>query len=381
MNEAERENAVKGLFVQSLSLGRALSFEVAGGSMKLLLAAGDSVVIRKTPSREIACGDIILFRPAGRTAEHPGVHRVLFRRKNGNSYSYRTKGDFNESLDAGWINEQEVVGKVLAIRKKRPRIEIRIDTPAGKTLSIAVAVVSLPVSLLNRYMHRVSRVCARLLRFPLPEKECVFPENTVLLRSAVDVPVQGWLADTGSNGQWLVREAMSAEAAVGDLQFEGGFSEEALSLMRRGRKVQALYAAGDVECGNTFDYVIAARMIDLLPSREQRRKLLEKVHCCLRPGGKLVVSCIHPGRSAVVRSLARFKRRAYASLFGKAYRGPAARWGVRGGYFIRYNLSEQELAHELRESRFELLSSSEKRGVVTAVAVKRAGAPAGESSL
>ncbi len=71
---------------------------------------GDIKVLRGTPADEIEVGDVIVFRTGGRD---PIIHRVIEKNINGDSVTFRTKGDDNPesySFESA-ISEDEIIGR------------------------------------------------------------------------------------------------------------------------------------------------------------------------------------------------------------------------------------------------------------------------------
>ena len=77
-----------------------------------------------------------------------------------------------------------------------------------------------------------------------------------------------------------------------DLQFEGGFSEEASALLRNGFEVEPLRMDCEMSArGGKYDFVVISNIINHIPDGDLRRGFLLRVKDTWRPGGKIVLLC------------------------------------------------------------------------------------------
>jgi signal peptidase I len=91
--------------------GREISLTVKGRSMEPLLREGDVVAVCLVRPDQLKRGDMIAFRQNGCVI----VHRLLRKRKNGNTWFYCQKGD---SLNGwSWIPEEAIIGKITSLRR------------------------------------------------------------------------------------------------------------------------------------------------------------------------------------------------------------------------------------------------------------------------
>ncbi len=93
-----------------------ISLTVKGSSMEPLLKEGDAVTVCLIQPDQIKKGDMIAFRQNGCVI----IHRLLKKRKNGDTWLYCQKGD---NLNGwGWIPEDSIIGKVTALRRSSGRV-------------------------------------------------------------------------------------------------------------------------------------------------------------------------------------------------------------------------------------------------------------------
>lgn len=89
-------------------LGGIQSFVVLTGSMEPTLPVGSLTYIK--PSGEYQKGDIIAFK---NVADQSVTHRIVERFKDFDGYSFRTRGDANNTEDREIVKNSDVLGKSL----------------------------------------------------------------------------------------------------------------------------------------------------------------------------------------------------------------------------------------------------------------------------
>ncbi|HLI07099.1 MAG TPA: S26 family signal peptidase [Ktedonobacteraceae bacterium] len=110
------QSAIDSLFIEALRQGQTQWFRVSSGSMHPLLKVGDAIFIE--PARKIGIGEIAAFE----TEEGLVVHRIVdIQVKDGNVRLLQLP-DVN--LQASWISESAIVGRVIAIRRGRRQIDL-----------------------------------------------------------------------------------------------------------------------------------------------------------------------------------------------------------------------------------------------------------------
>lgn len=91
-----------------LFLFRALT--VGSSSMEPKLMIGDAIILKKTTTYEdLEVGDILIFKHEQKIM----IHRIIDITEKDNHYSFKTKGDNNNTADDYITNEDDVIGKYL----------------------------------------------------------------------------------------------------------------------------------------------------------------------------------------------------------------------------------------------------------------------------
>lgn len=85
---------------------------VLSGSMQPYIKAGDAIIVREAKAPEISTGTVITFRLANGTLV---THRVVGTSGDGESRTFKTKGDANNVEDEGSVSASQLIGK-LAVR-------------------------------------------------------------------------------------------------------------------------------------------------------------------------------------------------------------------------------------------------------------------------
>ncbi|MBP7828640.1 MAG: hypothetical protein KA248_01845 [Kiritimatiellae bacterium] len=126
-----------------LAEGNEVLLHTAGLSMGHAIRAGEAIVIRAVPERDIRFGDILVFE----RGEQLVCHRVLRARRSGTGREFVTKGDPVLGFDDP-IPYSAVLGRV--IRIKWPGGDFRLDTRRGRWSNRFLAVSSLAIAGLYR---------------------------------------------------------------------------------------------------------------------------------------------------------------------------------------------------------------------------------------
>ena len=98
---------------------------VLTGSMSGAIEAGDLILVHA--EKEYAAGDIILFKDHGGTRV---THRIVQKTPQG----FVTKGDANDTEDAGAVLPEQILGKVVLVVPYLGRAVQFLKTPAGLLL-------------------------------------------------------------------------------------------------------------------------------------------------------------------------------------------------------------------------------------------------------
>ena len=128
-------------------------FAVASGSMKPTLQVGDLIVVQGLNASEINAnysnGDIIVFRKPTNPRDLI-VHRAVEKKLDGDTWSFRTKGDNNSGADPWWVSEKDLIGKVIG-----PSVPLLgyaflfMQAPIGMLIVVAVMLVSILIGYLS----------------------------------------------------------------------------------------------------------------------------------------------------------------------------------------------------------------------------------------
>ena len=91
------------------------AYIIVSPSMKPTINVQDAVIVRKINPRNVKKKDIITF--VSNNSKYQGLtitHRVIaIKKMNNKTYLFKTKGDYNNAADTGYINGNDIYGKVL----------------------------------------------------------------------------------------------------------------------------------------------------------------------------------------------------------------------------------------------------------------------------
>jgi signal peptidase I len=356
---------IQELGAESLACGYPVAFTITGDSMRYLVRAGDKVVIKKTLPEEIRVGDIVVWDSSGALSAHPVVHRVVRRKKTGPRYSFLTKGDFNGKPDPAWATEDRIIGKVVSI-EKRGRL-IRVDRGGGKLLSRLYCLFTM-LSAGVRKTCVVLRHGAALIG---PEAECRCGRDGALFAQSLAIPPDAWDKSVRTGDAFIDESRGTDGIVVGDVG-PGGFSAEAMRLLRRGYRVVncSPFEAPPDTPAPLFTYVLVARVVDIFTGKPQRAAMFRRISGQLERGGKMYLSVIDPGNNTGKDGVLRMKRRFYRKFLGDAYRGPDE-WDVIVDGHKKRAVTIEEIRDELREiPGFEIEQCFQNERVGTLVATR-----------
>lgn len=86
---------------------------IASNSMVPTFERGDAIILEKIDKHDIEEGDVIVFKKNGVLV----AHRVVKTKESSSKKYFYTKGDANYSIDAGYRDEDDVVGVVRRVVK------------------------------------------------------------------------------------------------------------------------------------------------------------------------------------------------------------------------------------------------------------------------
>lgn len=146
------------LFIQAVREGQSLWFRVASNSMFPLFQVNDSVYIVPSTAQEIRSGDIAAFE----TSKGLVIHRILQRTETEQTIRLLQMSDVD--LFASMVKEENVVGKVIAVRKAK--VQIDLEHRIAKWYGKIVAAVRYRLYLDNhpRFTVLLWRGCSRVAR-------------------------------------------------------------------------------------------------------------------------------------------------------------------------------------------------------------------------
>ena len=130
-----------------------ISLRVHGTSMLPWVRPRDIALIRQISIENVRCGDVVLFR----RENHLLVHRIVEKRGSLDASQIFSKGDAHPTSD-GVVQEQELLGRVVRIYRKRRRIDM--DAPRQLALGLLIS----QLSLYSRFWYPVARLFAVLTR-------------------------------------------------------------------------------------------------------------------------------------------------------------------------------------------------------------------------
>ena len=130
-------------------VGKISTFKCEGGSMLPLVAPGSMVSIEHLPAKKIRLGEIIAFKRSSGLV----VHRVLQKYHCKENLFFLEKGDSN--LRAGIVEEKEVLGKVIKVKKGRK--SITLDSYIWRLINYLVARYGLMVNYAFKRLYSVRK--------------------------------------------------------------------------------------------------------------------------------------------------------------------------------------------------------------------------------
>ena len=134
------------------------AYVVLSGSMLPYIEIKDIVVTKKVPAEELEVGDIITFiAPDSRYGGISITHRILdkYYDESLGSYTYRTKGDNNNTADSALVPNTNILGKVIL---KIPKLGYLQDLLASKGGLIFVVLIPSLVILSYDIMKMLKKV-------------------------------------------------------------------------------------------------------------------------------------------------------------------------------------------------------------------------------
>jgi len=121
------------LFKERVEQGKIVDLEIEGDSMSPFLSRGDTVSVRKVEFRDLRRGDIVVYRVDKRLYAHRYIHLAP-------SDKLVTKGDNNSHFDSLPIPAEQLIGKVVLVKKDKG--VIALEVVSWKVINYFLASVS-----------------------------------------------------------------------------------------------------------------------------------------------------------------------------------------------------------------------------------------------
>ena len=116
-------------------------FAVLSGSMEPTYKTGSIVYVKKVDYHDLKVGDPITFMLDEDTIATHRIVEIIPDEEDKDVIRYRTKGDANESEDAGLVHCKNIVGKPIFSIPKLGYVANYIQHPPGMYIAIAVCVI------------------------------------------------------------------------------------------------------------------------------------------------------------------------------------------------------------------------------------------------
>ncbi len=118
-------------------------YTVLSGSMEPTYHVGSLIYVKNAEHRRIKSGDVITFMLNENTVATHRVTEVIPDKKEPGIYCYRTKGDANESEDAGLVEHRNVIGTPVLTIPYLGYVAGCIQSPPGRYAAISVGAILL----------------------------------------------------------------------------------------------------------------------------------------------------------------------------------------------------------------------------------------------
>lgn len=154
--ESQTEPIIASLFIEALHKGQPLWFRVGSGSMLPLLKVDTQVYIEPVMAREIRVGEIAAFE----TPKGLVIHRIVHRQVDEGVLRLLQMPD--TVVHPTWVNEQAVVGRVVAIRSGNRQMDLKHGRIAQMYGRVTAFLRYRLYMTENRLLHTFLRICSRL---------------------------------------------------------------------------------------------------------------------------------------------------------------------------------------------------------------------------
>ena len=135
MLEEKYKNTLSVLINEELNSGKYFCFTVCTSSMFPLIDPGDEIVVKKSSSDTLKCGDILVFEKYSELY----THRFLGKRMFNSKIKLITKGDNSFIIDEP-LSEEDLLGKVVSIKNTHKSIDL--ESNFWKTVNVVIGALS-----------------------------------------------------------------------------------------------------------------------------------------------------------------------------------------------------------------------------------------------
>ncbi len=131
--------------------------------MRPIFLDGESILVDHT-LKDLNAGDIGIFRQNGSVI----VHRILFKKREGEKIIYRSKGDWVLPIDAA-MGSETIMGKVVSFTRRGKQYEI--EHAASKVYSKTMVLYSIGIAVDGKLAYMLDRFIQSLFGREASERE------------------------------------------------------------------------------------------------------------------------------------------------------------------------------------------------------------------
>ena len=135
-------------------------FVVLSGSMESKISVGDLVFVKSIDVNELNINDIIAFRDNDNLIT---THRIVGEVEINNQRCFKTKGDSNNTEDAGMVCKKQIEGKYQGKIAKIGNVIIFIQKPLGFTvMMLSILIVCILIYFI--FSNRINKISDKELK-------------------------------------------------------------------------------------------------------------------------------------------------------------------------------------------------------------------------
>jgi len=155
-----------------------------------------------------------------------------------------------------------------------------------------------------------------------------------------------------------------------DIQFGGGYSEEACSLLRKNLRVDPVritdYTGASRE---KYDFVIVSNIINLLPTNALRQEVIGKINEIAKPGAWITFLCTNSSVKDIRIYLSGLRNWLWGLFLQREAHGGLNDIFYRE-HFIKHNFRLAELEETIKARGFKVVRALRSRQVIAVAAIK-----------